>query len=120
MKKYIVPFLYSLSIILISAFLVSIFNYFNIISDKINSILLYIISIISIFIGSYKFTNSIKKRGIICGLIYFGIWFLISIIFMLLIFKANIKANYFVYYTVLLISSILGGIIGKNKKTEIN
>lgn len=117
-KKYLIPILYTLMIILIGSFLSSVLYYFNITSDKIDNILLYLISIVGIFTGSIFFSKEIKYKGIINGLIYFVVWFTIMLLSSLIIFKTTFKINSLIYYSIILIFSILGGIIGKNLKEE--
>ena len=117
-KKYLIPILYTLGIILIGAFLSSILYYFNITSDKLNNILLYLISILGIFTGSVLLSKDIKYKGIINGLLYFIGWFIIMLLLSLIVFKTSIKINDLIYYAVILIFSMLGGIIGKNLKEE--
>ena len=120
MKKYLFPFLYTLIIILAGSFFTSILYYFNITSDKFNTVLLYLISIISFFTGALFLGKNIKKKGIISGLIFFGICFLIMILSSLIIFKNNITFRNIIYYLILLVFSIMGSIIGKNTQTEID
>lgn len=118
MKKYLIPGLYTLGIIIIGSLISSTLYYFNITSSKINSILLYLISIASIFTGSILFSKEMKYKGIISGIIYFMACFIIMGILSLLIFKANFKLTSLIYYLVILIFSMLGGVIGKNLKKE--
>ena len=89
MKKYLYPVLYTLGIILIGTLISSILYYFNITSDKINTIFLYAISILAIFIGTLSLAKNLKYKGLITGLIYFFGFFIISIIISLLIFKTS-------------------------------
>lgn len=81
-------------------------------------IFIYVTSILALFIGSIKFSKNIKYKGIINGLIYFIIWFIIMLFFSLVIFKTNYTLKNLVYYIVLLIFSIIGGILGKNLQEE--
>ena len=118
MKKYVMPFLYTIGILLIGTLITSTLYYFNILSDKIYSIFLYLISIIGILIGSIKFSKLLNKKGFINGTIYFLILFILMIVISLIIFKSKISTKSIIYYFILLIFSILGGIIGKNTKKE--
>lgn len=118
MKKYLIPALYTLGIIFIGTLVASVLYYFNITSSKINSILLYLISIAGIFTGSILFSKEIKYKGIISGIIYFMACFIVMGILSLLVFKASFKLSSLIYYTVILIFSMLGGVIGKNLKEE--
>ena len=112
------PFLYTIGILLIGTLITSTLYYFNILSDKIYSIFLYLISIIGILIGSIKFSKLLNKKGFINGTIYFLILFILMIVISLIIFKSKISTKSIIYYFILLIFSILGGIIGKNTKKE--
>lgn len=118
MKKYLIPALYTLGIIVIGTLVSSALYYFNITSSKINSILLYLISIAGIFTGSILFSKEIKYKGIISGIIYFMACFIVMGILSLLVFKASFKLSGLIYYIVILIFSMLGGVIGKNLKEE--
>ena len=51
MKNKIFPFIYGIGIILIGALLTIILYYFNVTTDKLNSIFLYSVSILSFFVG---------------------------------------------------------------------
>lgn len=118
MKKYLVPILYTLGIMLLGSFISSILYYFNITSDKFNTILLYLISIVAIFVGALKLGKSFDQKGIITGLIYFTMWLIIMILISLIFFKVDFGIKNIIYYAILLIFSMLGGIIGKNTKEE--
>lgn len=118
MKKYLTPILYTLAFLVIGTFFTSILYYFNITSDKVNQILIYLIAIIAMFVGSIIFAKNNKYKGIISGLLYFVCWFVIMLIMSLLVFKSSFKISSLIYYGVLMIFSVLGGIIGKNYQEE--
>lgn len=118
MKKYLTPILYTLAFLVIGTFFTSILYYFNITSDKVNQILIYLIAIIAMFVGSILFAKNNKYKGIISGLLYFVGWFVIMLIISLLVFKSSFKISSLIYYGVLMIFSVLGGIIGKNYQEE--
>lgn len=118
MKKYLTPILYTLAFLVIGTFFTSILYYFNITSDKVNQILIYLIAIIAMFVGSMIFAKNNKYKGIISGLLYFVGWFVIMLIMSLLVFKSSFKISGLIYYGVLMIFSVLGGIIGKNYQEE--
>ncbi len=118
MKKYLTPILYTLAFLVIGTFFTSILYYFNITSDKVNQILIYLIAIIAMFVGSMIFAKNNKYKGIISGLLYFVGWFVIMLIMSLLVFKSSFKISSLIYYGVLMIFSVLGGIIGKNYQEE--
>lgn len=114
MKKHFLAILYSFTSLLIGSFIVSILYYFNITSDKFNNILLYFISISSIFIGSTYFSKNMKYKGLINGIIYFLIWFIIMLFLSLFIFKTHFGIKNIIYYIILLIFSLIAGVLGKN------
>ena len=118
MKKYLTSFLYTITIFLIGSLISSILYYFNITNDKLNTIFLYMTGILGIFIGSINISKTLKYKGIINGLIYFVIWFIIMIFLSFVLFKINISSKNIIYYTVLLAFSLIGGIIGKNLAEE--
>lgn len=117
MKNKLIPYLYTISIILIGSIIISLLYYFNITSEKINKLLIYAISSISIFIGAFKMGIISNKKGLITGILYYLVWFIISFL-ITIIFLKNISITSFIYYLLLLIFSMIGSIIGKNKKKE--
>ena len=107
----------TIGIIVFGTLISSILYYFNLTSDKINTILLYLISISALFSGSLLLGKNLNQKGIITGALYFLFWFIIMFLVSLII-KENFNISRLIYYFILLIFSILGGIIGKNTKKE--
>ena len=116
--KVLSSYLYTIGIILIGSLITSVLYYFNITSDKLNMIFLYAVSILAIFIGSIKISKNLKYKGIINGIIYFLSWFIIMIFLSLVVFKNNFTFKNLIYYVVLIVFSIFGGILGKNIENE--
>ncbi len=116
MKKCLLGFLYTFLFLIVGCFISTLLYYFNILSDKANTIFLYIIIILSSIIGSVKFSRHLKYRGIINGLIFYLVCIILFILSSVIIFKSNFSLKNLVYYLVMLLSSVLGGIIGKNKE----
>ena len=119
-KKYLYPIITSLGILLIGTFIISTLYYFNILSFKICNILLYINSIISIFIGSYNMSQKLKYKGIINGLIFYMIFTIISLSIAVILLKNTPKINSLLYFSLLLISSIISALISKNIHIDEN
>lgn len=115
MKKYLKGYIYYLSILLISSLIICILYFFNLLKVNLYSNLLYILSVISSFIGSYIFSKNLNKKGLITGSIFFlstsFIMFLTSYII-----NNNLNISTLIYYLIILLSCLLGGIISKNKK----
>lgn len=97
------------------SFIMAIFNLISI-SPSITSIMILIINIAIFLVYGYKFGKVSKKKGYIVGLIIGLILNLILFISNLIFFSFNFKSSSIFYYFSLLIFSIIGSIIGKNKK----
>ena len=93
MKKYLIPVMLNIGILLIGTLISSILYYFNLTSDKMNCIILYLISFSSIFIGSLMLAKGLKYKGLITGLFYFLFWFIISLFLAFVIFKSEFNTK---------------------------
>lgn len=118
MKKYLLPIIYSVSIILVGGLISTVLYYFDITSTKVNTIFLYATAILSMFVGSLKLAKELNHKGFITGLLYFLFWFIIMLFLSLVIFKASFTLKSLIYYVVILLFSMLGGVLGKNLKEE--
>lgn len=77
-----------------------------------------ILTALSFFIISALASKNIAEKGYILG-IKLGLLFVISMILInLIFFKSGFNIDRFIYYTILIISSILGGSFGKNLKIK--
>lgn len=116
--KYLKSLLYTLISMVILSILITILNYFNIIGTTTINYLKLLVAILSIFIGGiYIGKSSLNKgylEGIKIGVILIIIFFLISY----LGFNKGITFDNIIYYIIILTSSILGSIIGINKKSK--
>lgn len=114
--KYLKSLLYVFIPMLVFSIITSILYYFNITSSSLNNYLKLFSIAISIFIGGiYIGTKADNKgwlEGIKIGLIVIFLVFVISY----LAFDNSIDVKDFIYYSILLVSSILGSMIGINKK----
>lgn len=115
LKNISISFIWIISSIIILSFLTTLFNYFNIISDKILPIINIIIPIISLFIGGIKIGNKSKTKGYIEGLKLGIIFSIFLIIFNYLALDVSFKFKYILFYIILITCSIFGSIIGINK-----
>ena len=110
-KSFIISFTSFVVLLLLSTLLC----YLNILKGNILVIINLLIPLLSIFIGAYDFC---KKHGWLDGIIY-GSIFIIILLIINLLFYSNFKFKNLIYYLILLITSILGGIVGINKKKNI-
>lgn len=108
---------YIISILLISILLITILNYFSIISGKTVVFLEIIISFIASFIGGLVVGKNSNQKGWLEGLKFGGI-FLIFIVILNLILKNDIEFKNIIYYIIILFSTIFGSIIGINKNVD--
>ena len=111
---YLKSMLYTISIILITTILLTIFNYFNIVNGITLKIIMLIIPLIGIFIGSFKIGKETNRKGYIEGIKYSIIWILLLTIINLII--NNFTLTSIIYYIIIIFISSLAGIIGINKR----
>lgn len=113
--NYIKAFLHAMGIVLVLVFIFSILNYFNIISGSVMSVLLLITSFLSIFYGGFYVGKRSTKKGFVEG-IKFGLLLFIILFIMSLFINNDLKfLNRFIYFLIIISSSMLGGMIGINK-----
>lgn len=115
MNKFIRAIGYIGIYILILTFILTILHYFNIINESILDISKLLIISISIIIGGYKVGKNSFKKGWLEGI---KLALIIIFIFLILswIFKFGFNWRTIIYYTIILISSMFGGMIGINKR----
>ena len=113
-KKYLKSYLYLFSIIILLTIILSILNYFIPFKSNIFKI---IIPIISIFISSIMLGKSTQEKAYLEG-IKFSTLFLFIITIFRIIIKISFNYKTFIMYFVLIISSIIGSMLGINLKKE--
>ena len=91
-------------------------HYFNIINGNILKIIFLFISIIGIFIGSYKIGKVSNQKGYVNGIKYGSIWVILFLIINLIIKSFTLLS--IVYFVILMFISILGSILGINNKIK--
>lgn len=101
--------------ILVIAILTSIINLFGI-SSTITNKLGVILTGISFFIIASKGAKNTQDKGYILGMKLGIIFIIFLVIINLIFFRSKISSDRFIYYIILLASSILGGSFGKNFK----
>ncbi len=112
--KYILKsFSYFLISVLLTLILLSTLNYFNIISYKVVYIISFISVIASMFFSGYYLAKHSTKKGYLIGLLIGLALVLFMMILSLIIYKISWIS--LIYYLILLVSCITGGIFGINK-----
>lgn len=93
-------------------------GYFNITSLKVTEYLILFLTMISLFIGGFFLGKKCEKKGwlegIKIGSMVIFLFFLISYLGL----DQGFNIRVCIYYLLLLISSILGSMLGINKKEE--
>ena len=118
LKKLGMSFIYTIGTILVLTFITTLLSYFNILNDKVTSIIKIIIPIISMLIGGFYIGKNSLKKGLLEGLKLGLIFSVLLIIFNHLALNNSFKFKYMLFYIILITSSILGSMIGINRKKQ--
>lgn len=102
------------SSVIILTFILTILNYFSLLSPSIVSILKLLIPLISIAVSAYKLGKRSEKRGYIEGIKIGTLAILLFLVLVLFLDKFTVKS--LLYYLIILLTSILSSMIGINKK----
>lgn len=117
-KKYGEAFLLVFIFLGFFSMLLTLLGYFNITSSKITEYLILFLTMVSLFIGGFFLGKKCEQKGwlegIKIGSMVIFLFFLISY----LGFDQGLNVKVCIYYLILLVSSILGSMIGINKKEE--
>lgn len=112
MKKIGESFLFTLFSMLILTFIMTTLNFCNIIGTKTVNLFEMIIPIFSLFLGGFIIGRHSKKRGWLEGLKYGCILLVIMALFNYLGLHNAFTFKYLFYYSILLVSSIFGSMLG--------
>lgn len=115
-KKIGKSLLYVFVPILVIMFIFTILNYFNIMSYKVLNVMKYIVLIVSIFVGGFIFGKNSNNKGWLEGLKFGLIIVVILLLFNYLVFNMPFTIKALIYYGTVLATSILGSVLGINKK----
>lgn len=116
-KTYLKYLGISLISILVGLLVISTLYYFDILGNNIVSYIRVIYMMLVIFIISFILGKNTDKNGYLAG-IKFGLMNIISfLIFGLLFFRDGLQLRLILYDFILLFISILGSMIGINKKS---
>lgn len=116
LKKIGLSLLYIIGIILVSTFLITLLNYFNIISGTALTIAKILICVISLFVGGFFMGRRSSKKGWLEGLKLALIFIVILMLFNYLGLGSAPELKSLIYYAIIIVSCIFGSIIGINRK----
>ena len=118
LKKLGFSFIYIIGTILLMTFIITILNYFNIISDKIISIFKILIPIFALFVGGFYIGKNSNSKGYLEGIKLGLIFSIFLLIFNFLAFNNSFKIKYLLFYLIIISSCTLGSMIGINKRKK--
>lgn len=116
--KYLKSFGLILLSILLFSILIGTLSYFNILGTKSIKIFEIIAIIIATLIGSTYLGKNSKQKGFLEGIKIGFVMIIFSLICTILVFKQEFNLIAFFFYVIILISAILGSILGINKKSS--
>ena len=103
--------------LILLTFITSILNLIGL-NTSISNIVLFIFNCISFIIFGYRNGKKASSKGYIAGLKISGLFILLLVIINLIINKDIFRLTTIIYYVILIISGILGGMLGINKKSN--
>lgn len=115
LKKYTYHFLYTIISILLSLLLIITLYYFNILPINIYQTLKLILFLVIILLSGILLGKKATSKGYLEG-IKLGLFFIILFTVTSLLTSANLHIKVLLYDCIILITAILGGMIGINKK----
>lgn len=116
-KTYLKYFLISLIFMFIGLLLISTLYYFDIISSNFIGYIRILYMMILFFIMSYSLGKHTEKNGYLAGIIFGFLNIFFFIILGVLFFREDLKLRLILYDIILLFISVLGSMIGINKKS---
>ena len=109
-------FLASLFIYLI---VISLFGFLDLFSYKVCSVISYIYIILLFFVCGIKIGNKSENKGYLSGLII-GSTNVLLMFILGIIFNSGYNVSVLIYYFTLILSSVIGGMIGINRKGSLD
>lgn len=117
-KKYIFPIGFTIISFLVLTVLITVLNYFDLLGLKTYNALKVLVPSISLFIGALVLGNKTEKKGYLGGLKFGAIFIFFLLLFKVIFYNDTFKISIIVYYLILLLSSMLGAMIGINTKKK--
>lgn len=115
MKKFIKPLLYSLGILFIFTFFITILNYIGLISGLPLKIIKIIIPIVCYVVAGFMIGKQSDKKGWLSG-IEIGLMLTIVLLILNLLFNTKSTIIVVAYYLALIAISTISSILGINRK----
>lgn len=100
---------------LVYLIVISILGHFNLFSYKVVSVISYVFVVILFFITGFKLGNRSASKGYLSGLIM-GLSNVLLMVLLGIIFRSIPSVTSIIYYSTLILSSVIGGMFGINRK----
>ncbi len=117
MKKYLIAIGYILISFIILTFIVTLLNYFDVATNNTLKLIKIVGPIISMLLGRIYLGLKSDKKGYLEGIKLGIIMSFIFFIFSFLGLDKNLSFSRMIYYIIIIITSMLGGMIGISKKS---
>ncbi len=114
--KYIKVIGYIIITILISTFIMTMLNYFNIISSGTLTYFKFFIILLSTFLGGINIGKKSAQKGWLEGLKLGFLLIFILYLFAYLGLEKSMTIKNIIYYIIILAMTMLGGMVGINKQ----
>lgn len=117
LKRYGLSLIYVIISIIVMLGILALFYYYDFINNSTYNILKLVMLLLSIFINSFLLGNKVIEKGYLEG-IKFGIIVIILLLIPTIIMK-KLQVKLFIYYAMIIITSVLGSMIGISKKKNV-
>jgi len=117
LKNIGISCLYSYGFIFIFTFILTLLNYINFIDGAFTFFMIFNL-VVSVFIGGFICGKRSLKNGWLEGLKYGFIFLVILTLLNYFGYSSDLGIKYFVFCSIILVSSILGGMIGIGFRRE--
>ena len=114
-KVYLKSSLSFFIVFIIYLLLVTLLSYFDILSFKSVSVISYVFIVLFFLLSGFKLARNTSKRGYLSGFLI-GLLLVIVMMILSLVLGSGIKLKALIYYGTLILSSVIGGMIGINVK----
>ena len=118
--KYIKGLILCIGILFILSLILTIFSYFDMFKANTINILKIITITLSFLIGGIYVGLNSKKKGYIEGIKFSLLFIIVSLLFILSLPNIKLNLKTFLYYVIITFISIIGSMIGINKKKVKN
>jgi len=98
------------------ALILALFNSLNLLYSKATDIIIMIGMVLTLFIIGFSYGKKAEKKGYLEGLKIGGCLIFLMIIINLIFYQTGFSFERIIYYSVLILSSTLGSMMGINKK----